>query len=60
MSTAQLIVKIKQTSNKMTDSQIKQRLVSAHIINANGEYDPRYFRAETVQASKRIIANIKS
>lgn len=58
MSTIDLIKRIKQTSKIMTSAQRKQRLVDAHIIKENGQYDPKYFSENTVKASKRIIAKM--
>jgi hypothetical protein len=60
MSTIDLIANIKKSSKKMSQSQRKTRLIEAHIIKNNGEYDPKYFSAETVQTSKRIVASIKA
>ena len=60
MSTVDLISNIKKTSKRMSTAQKKKRLVEAHIIKTNGEYDPRYFSAETVQSSKRIVGSIKA
>ena len=36
----------------MTSEQRRQRLVDAHIIKENGQYDPKYFSNKTVKASK--------
>ncbi len=55
MSTAELINNIKKTSIKMSINQRRERLLEAHIIKANGEYDPKYFSAETVQNSKKAL-----
>lgn len=52
MSITDLIIKIKKSSKKMTKSQRKQRLIDAHIIKENGEYDPKYFTPKTVGRSK--------
>ena len=60
MSTADLIKNIKKTSIKMSTDQRKKRLVEAHIIKANGEYDPRYFSTETVQTSKREAVSTRA
>lgn len=55
MSTIDLIAKIKQSSKRMTKTQRKQRLIEAHIIKENGEYNPKYFSAGTVKASREIL-----
>lgn len=55
MSTIDLVAKIKTSSKQMTRTQRKQRLVDAHIIKTNGQFDPKYFTVSTVKASKRII-----
>lgn len=60
MSTADLINNIKKTSVKMSIAQRRERLLEAHIIKANGEYDPRYFSVETVQTSKRAVARTRA
>lgn len=60
MSTVDLINNIKKTSTKMSTAQRKERLVKAHIIKANGEYDPRYFSAETVQTSKKAVVSTRA
>ena len=60
MSTVDLISKIKRTSKTMSKAQRKTRLVKAHIISENGEYDPRYFSAETLRTSKRVVGSIKA
>lgn len=60
MSTMDLIANIKKSSKNMSKAQRKTRLVNAHIIKSNGEYDPKYFSTETVQTSKRIVASIKA
>lgn len=52
MSTIDLIAKIKKDSKKMTNSQRRQRLVDAHIINTSGEFDPKYFSSHTIKNSK--------
>lgn len=52
MSTIDLITKIKRTSKTMSKEQRRTRLVKAHIISENGEYDPKYFTTRTVQTSK--------
>lgn len=59
MSTVDLINNIKKASIKMSIAQRKERLVEAHIIKANGEYDPRYFSAETVQTSKKMAVSTR-
>ncbi|MFV0562194.1 hypothetical protein [Malaciobacter mytili] len=56
MSTIDLVAKIKTSSKRMTKTQRKKRLVEAHIIKDNGQFDSRYFSRTTVNASKRIIA----
>lgn len=56
MSTIDLINKIKKTSKKMSNSDRKARLVKAHIIKENGEYDPKFFSAKTVESSKRVVS----
>ncbi len=56
MSTIDLVAKIKTSSKRMTKVQRKKRLVEAHIIKDNGQFDPKYFSTTTVNASKRIIA----
>ena len=53
MSTIELLRKIKRSSKTMTKEDKKKRLVSAHILTENGEYDPRYFSYTTVQSSKK-------
>ncbi len=58
MSTVDLITKIKATSKQMTKTQRKQRLVDAHIIKINGEFDPKYFTKATVKASKKIMVKV--
>ncbi|MCG3696033.1 hypothetical protein L5F39_00290 [Aliarcobacter butzleri] len=58
MSTVDLIKRIKQTSKIITSEQRRQRLVDAHIIKENGQYDPKYFSNKTVKASKKIIAKM--
>jgi hypothetical protein len=60
MSTVDLISKIKKTSKKMSIEQRKERLIQAHIIKRNGEYDPKYFSLDTVKNSKKIIATLKA
>lgn len=55
MSTIDLVAKIKTSSKQMTRTQRKQRLVDAHIIKNNGQFDPKYFTVSTVNASKRIV-----
>lgn len=56
MSTVDLIKKIKKTAIGMSKEQKRSRLIKAHIIKDNGEYDPKYFSTETVQISKKVIA----
>ncbi|MBU0632398.1 hypothetical protein KKA17_07125 [bacterium] len=58
MSTVDLISKIKKTSRTMSKTQRKNRLVKAHIIKDNGEYDPKYFSAATVKTSKRLESSL--
>lgn len=57
MSTIDLISKIKSTSKTLSKTQRKSRLVKAHIIKNNGEYDPRYFSTKTVQTSKQVLSS---
>lgn len=60
MSRVDLIKKIKKTAAGMSNEQKRNRLIKAHIIKDNGEYDPKYFSAETVQISKRVIASSRA
>lgn len=55
MSTIDLVAKIKESSKRMTKTQRKKRLVEAHIIKENGEYNPKYFSSRTVKASRETL-----
>ena len=57
MSTVDLINRIKRTAVGMSKEQKRSRLIKAHIIKDNGEYDPKFFSAETVQISKKVVAS---
>lgn len=43
----------------MSNTDRKTRLIEAHIIKENGEYDPKYFSAKTVESSKRTATSTK-
>jgi hypothetical protein len=58
MSTAELIKKIQLSDKKMTLAQRKQRLINAHILDVNGQFDSRFFSVETVNSKKNL--SIKS
>lgn len=58
MSTAELIKKIQLSQRKITPAQRRQRLINAHILDNNGQFDSRYFSVETVNSKKNL--SIKS
>ena len=57
MSVEELIKRIKEDEKKLTKAERKQRLIEARILDKNGHYDKRYFRAETVEKSKLAAAS---
>ncbi len=57
MSIEEFIKKIKEDNKELTKAERKQRLIDARILDKNGYYDERYFRAETVEKSKLAIAS---
>ena len=56
MSTVDLLKRIKRAAVGMKKKKKRSRLIKAHIIKDNGEYDPKFFSAETVQISKKVVA----
>ena len=55
MSIEELIRKIEENEKYLTRADRKQRLIDARILDKNGYYDSRYFRAETVEKSKKAV-----
>jgi len=54
MSVEELIKEIQESEKHITKAERRQRLIDARILDKNGHYDARYFRAETVEKSKKI------
>lgn len=52
MSITELMQKIEASSKRRTDEQRTNLLRKAHIIDADGYYDARFFSAETVAKDK--------
>lgn len=48
MSITELMQKVEASSRTRTNTQRKELLRKAHIIDKDGYYDSRYFSAETV------------
>jgi len=55
MSIEELIRKIVENEKHLTEADRMQRLIDAHILDKNGYYDSRFFRAETVEKSKKVV-----
>ncbi|WP_457602845.1 hypothetical protein [Nitratifractor sp.] len=54
MSVEELIKEIQESEKHITKAERRQRLIDARILDQNGHFDARYFRAETVEKSKKI------
>ncbi len=54
MSTTELIKKIQLSNKKITPEQRRQRLINAHILDASGQFDSRFFSVETVNSKQNL------
>ncbi len=57
MSIEELIKKIGERHRDLTKEERRQLLIDARILDENGYYDSRYFRADTVEKSKAVLQN---
>ena len=58
MSIDELIKEIQESEKYITKAERRQRLIDARILDQNGHFDARYFRAETVEKSKKISQQV--
>jgi hypothetical protein len=59
MSITELIEKVKASAKARTPEQRMELLKKAHILDATGHYDPRYFSEETVRKDRERNLTIK-